>query len=120
MFLLDWDWDGECFEDSKYESKNTWEELEDPGVDACKTYCKSLSMKYEYVGLQAKKCFCPLDTPEKNLWKPRNDCDIKCIGNEKDFCGGQRTISIYKVDKGNRGVLKGTLNQVNKKLIFHF
>ena len=63
--------------------------------DLCMRGCKAEG--FSFSGLQyGGECFCGNQDPPVCLRKPEEECDMKCPGNEEEFCGGNRKMNIYK------------------------
>ncbi|KAL1876996.1 hypothetical protein Daus18300_002605 [Diaporthe australafricana] len=69
-------------------------------LDMCTSYCAT-NGKYKYAGVEnGNECFCgnKMTPGAKNA----NDldcsmtCDIPCPGNDKQICGGNGVITVYK------------------------
>ncbi|XP_056000343.1 uncharacterized protein LOC125657202 isoform X2 [Ostrea edulis] len=100
-----------CFQeesDSTPNFKNT--SSKSMTVELCKEFCQKQDVPF-YALQAGHKCFCR-SSPLPTVKKPDGDCRIKCSGNEKDFCGGKRMISIHKnshYEKGYLGCFRSAL-----------
>ncbi|EDW33154.1 oxt [Drosophila persimilis] len=56
-----------------------------------------LQSGYPYAGVQyGRECFCGFDTPPKAAKLPDSSCNIKCLGNAREICGGFYAMNIYE------------------------
>ncbi|ALC43906.1 oxt [Drosophila busckii] len=62
---------------------------------ACIELC--LQSGYPYAGVQyARECFCGYDTPPRQAKLPDSSCNMKCLGNIKEICGGYFAMNVYE------------------------
>merc|ERR1712142_1341526 len=94
-----------CF-DKKYHRDDEWVyKLPNPVTRA--DYCARFCGNFDYFGLWGNWCYCFFfgDRIENQILtvgqfvEDTADCDLNCVGNPKDKCGGNGKISIYKTDK---------------------
>ncbi|BFF99022.1 xylosyltransferase oxt [Drosophila madeirensis] len=63
--------------------------------NVCVELC--LQSGYPYAGVQyGRECFCGFDPPPKAAKLPDSSCNIKCLGNAKEICGGFYAMNIYE------------------------
>ncbi|XP_030570875.1 xylosyltransferase oxt [Drosophila novamexicana] len=56
-----------------------------------------LQSGYPYAGVQyARECFCGFDTPPSSAKLPDSSCNMKCLGNAKEICGGFFAMNVYE------------------------
>ncbi|EDW78740.1 oxt [Drosophila willistoni] len=56
-----------------------------------------LQSGYPYAGVQyGRECFCGFDTPPSASKLPDSSCNIKCLGNAKEICGGFYAMNVYE------------------------
>lgn len=60
-------------------------------VGACDGYGYSLA-GVEY----ATECYCGYSLSNQSSPAPKAECDMKCAGNIKTFCGGSNRLLLYK------------------------
>ncbi|XP_002007843.3 xylosyltransferase oxt [Drosophila mojavensis] len=62
---------------------------------SCVELC--LQSGYPYAGVQyARECFCGFDTPPSSAKLADSSCNMKCIGNAKEICGGIYAMNVYE------------------------
>lgn len=62
---------------------------------SCVELC--LQSGYPYAGVQyARECFCGFDTPPRSAKLADSSCNMKCIGNAKEICGGIYAMNVYE------------------------
>lgn len=56
-----------------------------------------LQSGYPYAGVQyARECFCGFDAPPSSAKLPDSSCNMKCVGNAKEICGGFYAMNVYE------------------------
>ncbi|KAH8278229.1 hypothetical protein KR044_002927 [Drosophila immigrans] len=56
-----------------------------------------LQSGYPYAGVQyARECFCGFDAPPSSAKLPDSSCNMKCLGNAKEICGGFFAMNVYE------------------------
>ncbi|XP_061186438.1 uncharacterized protein LOC133194513 [Saccostrea echinata] len=104
-----------CFQDQhnrvltgKYAHTNTMT------VQNCREMC--IKENNQYYGVQASSwCFCG-DALTKYVKKPEGECNMKCVGNKKEICGGGWRMNIYRNPGHNKGYLGCFKDQHNRVL----
>lgn len=95
--------DGQCIEEAtnrvlsdKVTSFNTMT------VEWCLDFCKD----YKYAGVQyGAECYCG-NVLLKMTLLPDGDCNMKCSGDETQFCGGHSKLNIFTIDSKLRQAFK--------------
>ncbi|KAI5845329.1 WSC domain-containing protein [Tricharina praecox] len=63
-------------------------------VDVCVDTCQSLA--YVYAGVEySTECYCADTLSNQTTQAPPMDCEFKCGGNKKQFCGGADRVLLY-------------------------
>jgi hypothetical protein len=64
-------------------------------VESCTAFCKANVPGSNYAGVEyASQCYCGAtysQTPVEST-----SCDMLCMGNNKEFCGGSLTLNVYQ------------------------
>ncbi|XP_061169415.1 uncharacterized protein LOC133178718 [Saccostrea echinata] len=83
---------------------------DDMSVDKCRMLCTKLNNKF--YGVEGSQyCFCG-DTLMKPIKKHWRECNQRCIGNKRQWCGGHWKMHIYS----NTGYLGCFQDQKNRVL----
>ncbi|XPS68135.1 hypothetical protein M3J09_000426 [Ascochyta lentis] len=71
---------------------------DDMTVFACTSSCKALG--YTLAGLEySRQCFCG-DSIDNNATMTDEGCDMTCVGNSSEFCGGADRLNLYELEAG--------------------
>jgi hypothetical protein len=72
----------------------------DMNIEKCIAHCDSFG--YELAGLEyANECYCGQSIDQDKL-VPNANCHMKCIGDNRQHCGGPLRLSVYKKGVGER------------------
>lgn len=56
-----------------------------------------LQSGYPYAGVQyGRECFCGFDAPPSSAKLPDSSCNMKCLDNAKEICGGFFAMNVYE------------------------
>ena len=70
-------------------------------VDSCFRYCKRRG--YSLMGLQASNhCFCGKRFTRKPRRISIRRCNLKCVGNRRQICGGHWAMNVYRIGRATR------------------
>ncbi|EWC45780.1 hypothetical protein DRE_05117 [Drechslerella stenobrocha 248] len=70
----------------------------DMTVGKCLAACKAMSSTYEYAGLEyTNECWCGPYLSELSEKLNDSRCDLGCVSNNSEACGGSLTVSVYKL-----------------------
>jgi len=66
-------------------------------AQTCTSFCSKQGRGLTWAGLEfGRECFCASGLPSSASPAPETACNMVCSGNEKEYCGGSRIISMYK------------------------
>ena len=91
---------GQCFKDNSNRILNgsVHKETDFMRIEDCKQFCYVYG--YIYAGVQySRQCFCGNTVPKQMM--PIAQCDMNCIGDESQICGGSWAMNIF--DLSNKG-----------------
>ena len=61
--------------------------------------CAGLCARYPYFGTQwGRECWCDNELTSGSGPAPLSECNVPCIGDETEICGGSRRLSLYQND----------------------
>lgn len=85
-------------------------------VEACLAFCRIGA--YIYAGLEyTKECWCASYLDGLSVKLDDSDCNMACIGNATEVCGGSLKLTVYKSSgSGSTGKSTGTLGREPVKL----
>lgn len=73
-----------------------------------------LQSGYPYAGVQyGRECFCGFDAPPSSAKLPDSSCNMKCLGNAKEICGGFYAMNVYETGIASKCCLYNLLYAVN-------
>jgi glucan endo-1,3-alpha-glucosidase len=62
-------------------------------VESCQQFCNG----YNYYGVEwAQECYCSNQVSTYGLAQSDSDCNMKCLGNQNEVCGGNWRLSVYR------------------------
>jgi hypothetical protein len=67
-------------------------------LEKCTDFCRTKDPNFIWAGLEfGRECFCA-SSIAKSAAAPasESECNMECTGNEKQWCGGARRITLYK------------------------
>ena len=65
-------------------------------IERCIDKCKGRG--YAYAGVQFyKECWCGNEMPKHSA--PKSDCNTPCSGNQKQMCGGNLSLNVFKTGR---------------------
>ncbi|XP_033097906.1 adhesion G-protein coupled receptor G2-like [Anneissia japonica] len=63
-------------------------------IDVCRQHC--YYQGYPYAGLEfSRECFCDDDTYDVHGIRTESSCNMACVGNSGEICGGPDRLSVY-------------------------
>jgi hypothetical protein len=66
-------------------------------VEFCTSYCEDLG--YNYAGVEyAEECWCGDHLSTETEVVSDDECNMKCTGDRKTFCGGPNRMVLYQKD----------------------
>ncbi|PQE15506.1 WSC domain-containing protein [Rutstroemia sp. NJR-2017a WRK4] len=64
-------------------------------VEMCLRFCKGYGLKY--AGLEyTRECYCSRYLSVFSVPVPESQCDLACLGNSSQLCGGALRLSLYQ------------------------
>jgi len=71
-------------------------------VPVCLAYCQDNS--YAFAGLEyTKECYCAQYLNSISAKVPDSECNLPCVGNGTQFCGGALRLSVYQTQDKKKG-----------------
>lgn len=73
-----------------------------------------LQSGYPYAGVQyGRECFCGFDAPPSSAKLPDSSCNMKCLDNAKEICGGYFAMNVYETGIASEYLLNSWLTIFN-------
>ncbi|PSS14960.1 hypothetical protein M430DRAFT_51625 [Amorphotheca resinae ATCC 22711] len=68
-------------------------------IESCTAFCRQQQMPDGvYAGVEyAQECYCAAELPETAVQREDDMCDMLCVGDRKEYCGGSDLLSVYKL-----------------------
>lgn len=64
-------------------------------VESCTAFCKANVPSGGYAGVEyASQCYCAAALSQTPV--ASSSCNMLCTGNNKEFCGGSGTLTVYQ------------------------
>jgi hypothetical protein len=78
------------------------EDLTTMTVPICIAYCQSNS--YSFAGLEyTRECYCAQFLSAISNKLPDSSCNLPCIANDTQICGGNLALSVYQTKSSTKG-----------------
>ncbi|KAF8866392.1 WSC-domain-containing protein [Acephala macrosclerotiorum] len=78
------------------------EDLTTMTVPVCLAYCQSNS--YSFAGLEyTRECYCAQLLSAISNKLPESSCNLPCIANDTQICGGNLALSVYQTKSSTKG-----------------
>ncbi|KAG9244448.1 WSC domain-containing protein [Calycina marina] len=69
-------------------------------VSTCLAFCKG----YQYAGLEyTKECYCSYTISSQSAQTADIQCDLACVANATQYCGGSLKLSVYAINHSTKG-----------------
>ncbi|KAG9238658.1 WSC domain-containing protein [Amylocarpus encephaloides] len=79
----------------------TTDALDTMTVPICLNFCASSS--YEFAGLEyTRECYCSHYLSSISAKLPDATCNLACVGNSSEICGGSLALSVYQAKKSTK------------------
>jgi hypothetical protein len=66
-------------------------------VESCTAFCKANLPTGGYAGVEyASQCYCGATLSQTAVVEPASSCDMLCVGNDKEYCGGSSLLNVYE------------------------
>jgi hypothetical protein len=68
-------------------------------IESCTAFCRQQQMPDGvYAGVEyAQECYCAAELPETAVQREDDMCDMLCVGDRKEYCGGSDLLSVYRL-----------------------
>lgn len=67
-------------------------------AESCTSFCRAQGTSHLWAGLEyGRECYCASTLPKSAAAAPETSCNMVCSGDKKEWCGGSRRISMYKL-----------------------
>ncbi|KAL0938531.1 WSC domain-containing protein-like protein 3 [Colletotrichum truncatum] len=69
---------------------------DDMTTEVCAAFCKQGN--WQFMGVEySRECFCGSSTNSGSVPAPLQECNMKCQGNQSEFCGGNNRLGLYQL-----------------------
>jgi hypothetical protein len=65
-------------------------------LESCTAFCRLQMPDGAYAGVEyAQECYCAAELPGTAVKRADDMCDLLCVGDRKEYCGGSDLLSVY-------------------------